>query len=186
MALDLIHLLIHILGLVVSQDPTSPARQRNITVSNLEVAINNNMASWLDKPTNASKRSFLSQLFRVLYLEERYRRGELNGSDKVSIDDRANLSPEPLYQAPFPPPSISSSRPLISTTTSIDNYLPVRPFHVPNTTTRENYTSAPYNPRYTLPTSLPPTSLPPHQRQGAVLLPPPVVRNDNRFEPFAR
>lgn len=73
---ELIILLIHIMGIIVNQDPHSQATFLSLDVAKLEEATREAMASWFaDKknPKNAEKRGFLTQLFRVLYMEERYR-----------------------------------------------------------------------------------------------------------------
>ncbi|KAL5347677.1 hypothetical protein ACLOAV_007086 [Pseudogymnoascus australis] len=145
-------LLMHILGLIVSQDRNGPAQQRKIDVSKLEKVTREAMATWFgEKPKNAEKRGFLTQLFRVLYKEECYRRGELDGSTAVCVndvagttddddndddDEESELSPQQLHQAqpispflPTPPSSLSPSHPIISTTASADmhNYYPRLP-----------------------------------------------------------
>ncbi|ELR09554.1 hypothetical protein VC83_08728 [Pseudogymnoascus destructans] len=115
-----IPLLIHILGLVVSQDPNSPAQQHGITVTKLKEVTYNVMTPWFDGPQK-HKHDYLSQLFCVLHAEEHFRRGKLDGSKDVSVNgntkpidhdnEDSNVSSEQLHQAPFfptPPPSLSS------------------------------------------------------------------------------
>ncbi|OBT63278.1 hypothetical protein VE03_07925 [Pseudogymnoascus sp. 23342-1-I1] len=147
-------LLMHIIDLVVSQDPASPAHQRNITVAKLEEVTREAMASWFadrEKPKNAEKRKFLAQLFRVLYKEERYRRGELDASATVSVNDGAGTTdeddddddededPSPQQQRhqpqpispflPTPSSSLSPSHPITSATAAsadMQDYYPPR------------------------------------------------------------
>ncbi|OBT40547.1 hypothetical protein VE00_08995 [Pseudogymnoascus sp. WSF 3629] len=79
-------------GLIVNQDPNGPAAHHGIDVARLEEVTREAMASWFadrKKPKNAEKRGFLTQLFHVLYKEERYRCGELDGSTTVFINDLA-------------------------------------------------------------------------------------------------
>ena len=140
----------HILGLIVSQDPNGPAAHRNIDVAKLEEVTREAMATWFadrEKPKNAEKRCFLTQLFRVLYKEERYRRGELDGSTTICIndlagsgdyDDEDDEEDEPpsqqYHQAhpispflPTPSASLSPSHQITSTaSTEMANYYPPR------------------------------------------------------------
>ncbi|KFY30587.1 hypothetical protein V493_01814 [Pseudogymnoascus sp. VKM F-4281 (FW-2241)] len=146
-------LLMHIIGLIVSQERNSPAQQRKVDVAKLEEVTREAMATWFadrEKPKNAEKRGFLTQLFRVLYKEERYRRGELDGSTTVCVNDGAGLpddeddddddeecdvpAQQQLHQAqpisPFlpTPPALSPLHPINSTTASADmhDYYPPR------------------------------------------------------------
>lgn len=165
----------HILGLIVSQDPNGPAAHRNIDVAKLEEVTREAMATWFadrEKPKNAEKRCFLTQLFRVLYKEERYRRGELDGSTTICIndlagsgdyDDEDDEEDEPPAQQyhqtnpispflPTPSSSLSPSHPITSTasTEMVDYYpprVPLRSSYVPNTpdvTTAEDYADHSY------------------------------------------
>ncbi|OBT82430.1 hypothetical protein VE02_08921 [Pseudogymnoascus sp. 03VT05] len=68
-----INLLVHIAGLIVNQ---SPAILQGIDFNK--------------KPKNAEKRGFLTQLFCVLYAEERYRQGELGASATVCVNPKDN------------------------------------------------------------------------------------------------
>ncbi|ELR02351.1 hypothetical protein VC83_07779 [Pseudogymnoascus destructans] len=164
-------LLMHILGLIINQDPTSVARQRGVDVAKLEEVTREAMATWFadrEKPKNAEKRGYLTQLFRVLYKEERYRRGELDGSATVSVNDGAGTTdddddsdPCPHHHqahpiSPFlPTPSsslLSPSHPITSTAaTDMQDYyppgLPLRSSYIPttpDTTAADDYADAPY------------------------------------------
>ncbi|KAL5351962.1 hypothetical protein ACLOAV_003825 [Pseudogymnoascus australis] len=170
-------LLMHILGLVVSQDRNGPAFQRNIDVAKLEEVSYEAMAAWFtdrEKPKNAQKKRFLKQLFRVLYKEERYRRGELDASSTVFVNDGAgatdhdddddedsNPSPQQHHQThpispflPTPSSSLSPSHPITSATASADidmqEYypprLPLRSSYLPTSpeTAADNYSEPSY------------------------------------------
>ncbi|OBT92686.1 hypothetical protein VE01_09686 [Pseudogymnoascus verrucosus] len=166
-------LLMHILGLVVNQDSKSQARLRGVTVAKLEEVTREAMATWFadrEKPKNAEKRGFLTQLFRVLYNEERYRRGELDGSATVSVNDGAGTTddddddedsdPSPQHREahtispflPTPSSSLSPSHPISSTAAAeMQDYypprLPLRSTYIPttpDTTTGDDYADAPY------------------------------------------
>jgi hypothetical protein len=138
-------LLMHILGLIVNKDPNGVAVHRGIDVAKFEEVTYEAMATWFadrEKPKNAEKRRFLTQLFRVLYKEERYRSGDLDGSTTISINDLAsiaghedededddedsNLHPQQHHQAqpilPYLPITSSSLTPsrLITTTASAE------------------------------------------------------------------
>ncbi|KFY97309.1 hypothetical protein V500_02150 [Pseudogymnoascus sp. VKM F-4518 (FW-2643)] len=78
---ELIILLIYFMGVVVTQDPNGRAASLSLDVAKLEEATCEAMAPWY-----AEKRGFLTQLFRVLYMEERYRRGKLGASATVYVD----------------------------------------------------------------------------------------------------
>lgn len=98
------------MGLIVGQNPQSPSAQRGPNVAKLEEVIREAMASWLagqEKPKNAEKHGFLTQLFRVLYKEARYRQVELDARATVCInqsagninyknDDDGDSDPSPL------------------------------------------------------------------------------------------
>ncbi|KAL5346625.1 hypothetical protein ACLOAV_008332 [Pseudogymnoascus australis] len=160
-------LLMHIIGLVVSQDRNSPAQQRKVGVAKLEEVTREAMATWFaEKPQNAKKRSFVTQIFRVLHKEERYRRGELDGSTTVCVnddgvlddeddddaddeDEGSDISPQ-LYQTqpispfhPTPPSSLSPSHTITSTTTSANYYPHFLPLPAPPTLLPETTTTAP-------------------------------------------
>ncbi|OBT43050.1 hypothetical protein VE00_07327 [Pseudogymnoascus sp. WSF 3629] len=166
-------LLMHILGLIVNQDSNSVARQRRVDVAKLEEVTREAMATWFadrEKPKNAEKRGFLTQLFRVLYKEERYRRGELDGSATVSVNDGAGTTdfdddddedsdPSPQHHQahpispflPTPSSSLSPSHPISSTAPAdMQDYYPRIPLRstyiptTPNTTTGDDYADAPY------------------------------------------
>ena len=165
----------HIIGLIVSQDPSGPARQRNIDVAKLEEVTREAMATWFadrEKPKNAEKRGFLTQLFRVLYKEERYRRGELDGSTTVSVSDCAGIagldeeddddeeedqSPQQQHQAnpispflPTPSSSLSPTHPIATTSADMQDYYPprlsLRSTYLPTSpdATADDYADPPY------------------------------------------
>ncbi|OBT82942.1 hypothetical protein VE02_08711 [Pseudogymnoascus sp. 03VT05] len=74
-----INLLVHIAGLI------------GIDVARLDEITREATNSWFNKkPKNAEKRGFLTQLFRVLYAEERYRQGELGASATVCVNPKDN------------------------------------------------------------------------------------------------
>ncbi|KFY43471.1 hypothetical protein V495_03917 [Pseudogymnoascus sp. VKM F-4514 (FW-929)] len=165
-------LLMHILGIIVNQDPDGVAKHRGIDVAKLEEVTREAMATWFadrEKPKNAEKRGFLTQLFRVLYKEERYRRGELDGSATVSVNDCAGItdhddddddedsdpSPQHHHQPhpispflPTPSSSLSPSHPITCTSTSgVDNAyfpsrLPLRGNYLPTSPGSDDYDSA--------------------------------------------
>jgi hypothetical protein len=166
-------LLMHILGLIVNQDSTSVARQGGVDVTKLEQVTREAMATWFadrEKPKNANKRGFLTQLFHVLYIEERYRRGELDGSTTVSINDFAGIvdhdndnddedfdpSPQQHHQtqpiSPFPSRPSSSLPPshTIATTASAEIQHCYQPYFqrhsssLPSPDTVEEYTDPAY------------------------------------------
>ncbi|OBT84793.1 hypothetical protein VE02_06916 [Pseudogymnoascus sp. 03VT05] len=154
-------LLMHILGLVVNQDSKSQARLRGVTVAKLKEVTCEAMATWFanrEKPKNAEKRPFLTQLFQVLYSEERYRCGKLDGSTTVCVngsarvpeeeedddadyeDEGSDISPQ-LYQAqPILPTPLSSLSP---SHTINPHYLPLPT--PPDTTAREDYSTLTHN-----------------------------------------
>lgn len=172
MTSERIILLMHILGIIVNQDPNSVAKHRGIDVAKLEEVTREAMAMWFadrKKPKNAEKRGFLTQLFRVLYKEERYRRGELDGSVTVTVtvddcaaiidydndDDKdSDLSPQHHHQphpiSPFlPTPSslLSLSHPITCTSVSgVKNpysppCLPLCGSYLPTSPGSDNYDS---------------------------------------------
>ncbi|OBT49732.1 hypothetical protein VE04_09678, partial [Pseudogymnoascus sp. 24MN13] len=144
--------------------PRAHARVRGVAVAKLEEVTREAMATWFadrEKPKNAEKRGFLTQLFRVLYKEERYRRGELDGSATVSVNDGAGTTddddddedsdPSPQHREahtispflPTPSSSLSPSHPISSTASAdMQDYYPPRLPHrttyiptTPDTTT---------------------------------------------------
>ncbi|KAL5351007.1 hypothetical protein ACLOAV_004581 [Pseudogymnoascus australis] len=143
-------LLIHILSLIVSQDPNSPARKNKIDVAKLKRVTNRAMASWFadkEKPNNAKKRGHLVQLFCVLHNEERYRRGELDASAIVSISpggDNRNSGPSPCQSqsaSHIPPSPPSTLSPSATTTTASDNFYSSLHLSYTRNTTLDKHTS---------------------------------------------
>ncbi|KFZ20278.1 hypothetical protein V501_00231 [Pseudogymnoascus sp. VKM F-4519 (FW-2642)] len=143
-------LLMHILGLVVNQDSKSQARLRGVTVAKLEEVTREAMATWFadrEKPKNAEKRPFLTQLFQVLYSEERYRRGELDGSTTVCVNDGAGVPDEEEDddadyedEGSDISPQLYQAQPILPTPlSSLPHCLPLPT--PPDTTAREDYYS---------------------------------------------
>ncbi|OBT60299.1 hypothetical protein VE03_10272 [Pseudogymnoascus sp. 23342-1-I1] len=119
-------LLIHIMGLIVDQNPQGPATQRGLDVAKLEEVTREAMASWFadkEKPKNAGKRGFLAQLFRVLYKEESYRRGKLEANATVCINQSAgNTNFEDNDDEDFDPSPLQKQA-----ANTISPFFPVRP-----------------------------------------------------------
>jgi hypothetical protein len=74
---------VHILQVVVSQEYEKSDHLKTVTVELLQKETEKAMTTWFDDPqhpNNAKKRPFLTEIFRVAKLEERYRKGELGRS----------------------------------------------------------------------------------------------------------
>ncbi|KFY28420.1 hypothetical protein V493_02936 [Pseudogymnoascus sp. VKM F-4281 (FW-2241)] len=138
------------------------AQQRKIDVAKLDEVTRKAMATWFENPKNAEKRSFLTQLFCVLYKEERYRRGELDGSTTVCVNDDSttmcvNDGARPIdHEAADDEDEDSDISPQLHQAQPISPFLPTPPSSVsplhPYTTTSPGY----YHPRLPLPLPTPP------------------------------
>jgi hypothetical protein len=76
-----VYLLNHLLRLVMDppQQQNAEISKLNLSVSKLEEVTADAMAPFYSdsqNPTNASKKQYLDELFRVAKMEERYKRGE--------------------------------------------------------------------------------------------------------------
>lgn len=70
----------HILNVIIDQNMDKTSYLKTITIKKLEEVTQEAMASWFndkDKPKNAEKKVFLSDIVRVARMEERYRKGEI-------------------------------------------------------------------------------------------------------------
>jgi hypothetical protein len=97
-----VHMLCHILRLVIPPHAQQHAdiQKVSLDVARLEGIAYDCLASFFDEnESNASKRPYLNELFKVARQEERYRHGDIDGSAEVFVmaDDRA------------PPPSESDN-----------------------------------------------------------------------------
>ncbi|KAL1839175.1 hypothetical protein VTJ49DRAFT_1794 [Mycothermus thermophilus] len=86
-----IYVLKHMLRLIVNPEDTRPESIRrlgSITVAKLETAAMEALSAWFTdprKPQNARKRPLVKELFRVAKMEERYKRGEIDGTTRVFV-----------------------------------------------------------------------------------------------------
>ncbi|KAI6246607.1 hypothetical protein HI914_05566 [Erysiphe necator] len=85
-----ISLLVHILKMIIEpaerQNPT--IRKLGLNVKKLEETTMEVMSNWFndkEHPENLLKKKYLKEIFRVAKIQERYKRGEIDGATAVSI-----------------------------------------------------------------------------------------------------
>lgn len=85
-----ISLLVHILKMIIEpterQNPT--IRKLGLNVKKLEESTMEVMSNWFndkEHPENLQKKKFLKEIFRVAKVQERYKRGEIDGSTAISV-----------------------------------------------------------------------------------------------------
>ncbi|CCU76031.1 hypothetical protein BGHDH14_bgh05952 [Blumeria hordei DH14] len=85
-----INLLVHILKMIIEpserQNPT--VRKLGLNVRKLEETTMEVMSNWFndkDHPENLQKRKYLREIFRVAKIQERHKRGEVDGSTTIPV-----------------------------------------------------------------------------------------------------
>jgi hypothetical protein len=71
---------VHILQVVVDQSHHKPANLKHITIKRLEDVTTEAMLNWFndkDHPSNAIKKHFLQEIFKVAMQQERFNNGEI-------------------------------------------------------------------------------------------------------------
>ncbi|KAM0472670.1 hypothetical protein ACHAPX_008631 [Trichoderma viride] len=83
-----VHLLAHILRLVVEPNHKQHAeiQKLGLNVKKLDETTNEALSSFfMDNEANAKKKPFLTEIFKVARLEERYKNGEIDGTTEVYV-----------------------------------------------------------------------------------------------------
>jgi len=95
-----VHLLNHILSLVIEPNEKQhrDIQKLNLSVKKLEECTNEALSGfYAESATNASKKQFLNEIFKVAKQQERYKNGEIDGAVEVYVldNDRAPLDDHP-------------------------------------------------------------------------------------------